>query len=63
MPLRESERIDRVLKDFGRSCRALCKSLSDKTELGEAERLFLDNYLHLLHMTYSKWKREHSKEL
>jgi hypothetical protein len=50
--------MDRTVKEFGRCSLALCKKLSDRKELTDVERLFIDNHLHLLHMTYAKWKRE-----
>jgi hypothetical protein len=58
MVTRDTEAMDRTVKEFGRCSLALCKKLSDQKALTEVERLFIDNHLQLLHMTYAKWKRE-----
>lgn len=58
MVTQDTKEMDRTLKEFGRCSLALCKKLSDHKELTEVERLFIDNHLHLLHITYAKWKRE-----
>jgi hypothetical protein len=55
----DKAQIDRTLTQFGRCTLALCDLLHADEELGEIERLFIDNHIAVLHMAYSQWQRKH----
>jgi len=52
---------DKTMKELVRSCLALCEMLHNNVELSEAERLRIENHIHLLHMAYAQWKRRKQK--
>jgi hypothetical protein len=50
---------DNTLREFGNCTMALCEMLRQGKPLNAMEKLFIDNHLQIVHMTYLQWKRTH----
>lgn len=57
--LKDKNKIDRMLKKFGRCVLSLRNAFDEGVVLDDMELLLIENHFYVLQMAYLRWKRKH----
>lgn len=56
---KDKNKIDRMLKKFGRNVLSLRNAFDEGVVLDDMELLLIENHFYVLQMAYLRWKRKH----